>query len=259
MKKIMIVEDDKMIASELQSLLTNSNYEAYLYDETMNMNSILNIFDFELKPYSHKTVEGDYWLNGNAGNIGFFVVPDNVVEGKEFIYQYVLANYKSDDVEKHKLLNDKIFDLNYHTEIAFTSKIDISDNSVGISALVTFIGLYLGIVFLISSSAILSLKELSDSLDDKDKYRMLRNIGTDEKMISIAIFKQTLIFFLLPLLLALVHTIFGIKFCLILLESIGVADLSKGIITTILIITLIYGGYFLITYLCNKNIIKSRN
>ena len=130
---------------------------------------------------------------------------------------------------------------------------------MGLSALVTFIGLYLGIIFLISSSAILALKELSDSLDDKDKYEILRKIGTDEKTIYKAVFKQTLIFFLFPLVLALVHTIFGIKFCLILLESIGVADLSKGIITTILIIIFIYGGYFLITYLCNKNIIRSRN
>ena len=80
--------------------------------------------------------------------------------------------------------------------------------------------MYLGIIFLISSAAILSLKELSDSLDDIDKYRMLRNIGTDEVMINKAIFKQTLIFFMLPLSLALIHTIFGIKFCLIILSSI---------------------------------------
>ena len=79
---------------------------------------------------------------------------------------------------------------------------------------------------------------------------------TDEKIINKAIFKQTLIFFLLPLSLAIVHTIFGIKFCLIILESIGIDSLAKAIITTGGLIILIYGGYFVITYLCNKNIIK---
>lgn len=78
-------------------------------------------------------------------------------------------------------------------------------------------------------------------------------------MINKAIFKQTLIFFLLPLLLALIHSIFGIKFCLIILESIGIDSLTKAIITTGLLITLIYGGYFVITYLCNRNIVKERN
>lgn len=255
LSKIMKLDDINLNKDEYAIV---SNYESYLYDETMNENSILNIFGYELKPSSKKTVEGDYVLSNNASNLGFFVIPDKIIEDKEYIYEYVLGNYKSNDIETHKILNNKIYNLNYNTEIVFTSRIDISDNSVGISALVTFIGLYLGIIFLISASAILALKELSDSLDDKDKYEVLRKIGTSENMIDKAIFKQTLIFFMLPLLIALIHTIFGIKFCLILLESIGIGDLSKGIITTILIITFIYGGYFLITYLCNKNIIKSK-
>ena len=256
LSKIMHLNDINLKEDEYAIV---SNYESYLYDEAMNKNSILNIFGYNLKPNSNKTIEGDYWLNANPGNLGFFVVPDKILENNEFAYQYIIANYKSTDAYIQKSLNDKILYLDYPNGIHFTSKLDIADNSTGLSALVTFIGLYLGIIFLISSSAILALKELSDSLDDKDKYEILRKIGTDEKMIDRAVFKQTLIFFLLPLLLALVHTIFGIKFCLIILESIGVADLSKGIITTILIITFIYGGYFLITYLCNKNIIKSRN
>lgn len=235
-----------------------SNYESYLYDETMAKNSVLNIFGFELKPMGDKTIEGDYWMNANPGNIGFFVVPDKLLENKIYKYNYVIGNYITQDKEEQNMLNQKICHLNYNTTNLYTTQIGVADNSVGISALVTFVGLYLGIIFLISSAAILALKELSDSLDDKDKYKILRNIGTDEKMINKAIFKQTLIFFLLPLLLAIVHTIFGIKFCLIILESIGIDSLAKAIITTGGLIIFIYGSYFLITYLCNKNIIKNR-
>ncbi|MDO4963653.1 MAG: ABC transporter permease [bacterium] len=256
LSKIMKLETIKLQDDEYAIV---SNYESYLYDETMNMNSILNIFGYDLKPYANKTLDGDYWLNGNAANLGFFVVPDKIIESKTYKYNYVIVNYITKDKEEQKVLNEKIFNLSYPVESTYyTSKLEVKDNSVGISALVTFIGLYLGIIFLISSAAILSLKELSDSLDDKDKYRMLRNIGTDEAMINKAIFKQTLIFFLLPLSLALIHTIFGIKFCLIILESIGVYSLAKAIITTLIIIIIIYGGYFLITYICNKNIIKDR-
>lgn len=255
--KIMKLEDINLKENEYAIV---ANYEAYLYDGTMSMNSILNIFGHDLKPYSNKTAEGDYWLNGNAGNLGFFVVPDKVIANQTYKYNYIIGNYITKDRAEQEKINQKIFHLDYPEDsIKYTSKNEVSDNSVGLSAMVTFVGLYLGIIFLISSAAILALKELSDSLNDKDKYRMLRNIGTDEKMINRSIFKQTLIFFLLPLSLAIVHTIFGIKFCLIILESIGVDSLAKAIITTGTLIILIYGGYFLITYLCNKNIIKEKN
>ena len=55
-----------------------------------------------------------------------------------------------------------------------------------------FIGLYLGVIFLISSAAILALKELSDSSDNKEKYQMLRRIGVDDKKLNRALFTQYL-------------------------------------------------------------------
>ena len=124
--------------------------------------------------------------------------------------------------------------------------------------MVTFIGLYLGIIFLISSAAILGLKELSESSDNKERFRMLRKIGTDEKMINKALFRQIGIFFMLPLIFALIHSVFGIKFAMVILEVFGDEQLLLSIIMTSVFIVFIYGGYFLITYYCSKNIIKER-
>lgn len=236
-----------------------ANYENYLYDDVMSENEKLNIFGYELEPFKDKTVIGQYWIETAAVNIGFFVVPDHVVSDKEYFYEYALANYKTNSSDIQRELNNKIYNIDYHADVMFTNRLEIADYSIGISVVITFIGLYLGLVFLISSAAILALKELSDSLDDKDKYQVLRNLGTDEKMINKALFKQTLIFFLLPLLLAIVHTIFGIKFSLALLEIVGYNGLGKAIISTIILIIIVYGGYFIITYFCNKNIIKQRN
>ena len=55
--------------------------------------------------------------------------------------------------------------------ITINSKIDIAESSIGLGAMVTFIGLYLGIIFLISSAAILALKELSESSDNKERFK----------------------------------------------------------------------------------------
>lgn len=116
----------------------------------------------------------------------------------------------------------------------------------------------MGIIFLISSSAILALKELSDCLDDKNKYKVLRQIGSDEKDINKALFKQTLIFFITPLSLAIIHTIFGLKFCTYILSSLGIKSILDGSIITFIFLIIIYSIYFVVTYLCSKNIIKEK-
>ena len=129
--------------------------------------------------------------------------------------------------------------------------------SVGLTTIAVFIAIYLGIVFLIASSAILSLKQLTDSSDNKQRYTILRKIGCDEKMINKALFRQIGIFFGAPLLLAIIHSVFGIKFALSLLSGLAKADeLLPSIIVTVIIIGGIYGTYFLATYFESKNIIK---
>ena len=124
--------------------------------------------------------------------------------------------------------------------------------------MVTFIGLYLGIIFLISSAAILGLKELSESSDNQKRFLCLRKIGTDEKMINKALFRQIACVFLLPLILAIIHSIFGTIFAIKILEVFGDEQLLPSIIMTAIFIIIIYGGYFLITYYCSKNIIKDK-
>lgn len=57
-------------------------------------------------------------------------------------------------------------------------------SSIGIKAIFTFVGLYLGIVFAISSATILAIGQLSESTDNKDRYRVLRQLGADNKMIK---------------------------------------------------------------------------
>ena len=160
-------------------------------------------------------------------------------------------------------IEEKVLALNENedalkTNLSGSTKIQIKEASVGLGAMITFIGIYLGIIFLITSAALLSLKELSESTDNKNRYQMLRKIGVDEKMIHKSLFMQILIFFLAPLLVALFHSIFGIKFCNKILITMGTDQLLTSILITALILVLIYGGYFLITYYSSKWIIDEK-
>lgn len=124
--------------------------------------------------------------------------------------------------------------------------------------MVVFLGLYLGIVFLISSGVILALKELSESTDNIERYNILRKIGVDEMTINKALFKQIGIFFLLPLILAIIHSIFGIQVANMMIETFGKGNQLVSILLTAGFIILIYGGYFLISYYSSKRIIRGK-
>ena len=77
-------------------------------------------------------------------------------------------------------------------------------------------------------------------------------------MINKSLFRQIAIIFMFPLLVAIIHSIFGIKFCSYIISTFGNEQLLNSIIMTAVFIVVIYGGYFLITYLCSKNIIKEK-
>ena len=137
------------------------------------------------------------------------------------------------------------------------TKIVVIESSKGLTSIIIFIAIYLGIIFLIASAAILALKQLTESSDNKQRYKKKKKIGCDEKMINQALFRQILIFFLLPLLLAIIHSIFGIQFVLSAMVVVAkTEELLPSIIVTAIIIGVVYGLYFLATYLGSKNIIK---
>ena len=235
-----------------------SNYDKELYDEVLDRDSIINIFGYDLKPASKRCIEGFVRIGGNPSNLGFFVVPDKVINKEDASITMLVGNYQTKDEKIVKLIEDKFSEYNRSNTITIDTKNDIKEASTGLSAIVTFIGLYLGIIFLISSSAILALKELSDSLDDKNKYQVLRQIGADEVDINKSLFKQMLIFFVMPLSLAIVHTLFGLRFCTYVLGSLGIDSILKGSVTTFIFLIIIYSIYFIFTYICSKNIIKER-
>lgn len=249
----------------VEEFVSLSDYDQWIAirNDGLKANTPLVLNGKSYYPNREKCTYGFMDIASNHINVGFFVVPDEALEDAVLYRSLMVANYKgSTDAEKEHIekivhdLEDNPYAMS--STLSISTKLTIYAASVGLGAMVTFIGLYLGLIFLISSAAILALKELSESTDNKERFQMLRNLGADEKMINKALFNQILIFFLCPLLLACIHSIFGILFCNYLLESMGTTQLLTSIFTTAGFLIIIYGGYFLITYFCSKNIIKER-
>ena len=241
-------------------IIANYKMMADIRNIALKNNTKLTINSKDYYPKYQECQDGFIELSGSATNTGVIILPDNALEGIHSYKNILAANYQADTKEEKEDIEETVSTImnNHFNKLSYNTKIDIYAASIGLGAMVTFVGLYLGIIFLISSAAILALKELSESTDNKERFNMLRKIGTDEKMINKALFNQIAVFFLFPLLLAIIHSIFGIEFANYILKTMGTESLLSSIILTAVFLVVIYGGYFLVTYYCSKTIIKER-
>lgn len=256
-KKELTLKDNEYV------IIANYKMMADIRNISLKNNTKLTINGKDYYPKYQECQDGFIELSGSATNTGVIILPDNALEGIHPYKNILAANYQADTKEEKENVEDIVSTImnnhfNKDTLLTYNTKIDIYASSIGLGAMVTFVGLYLGIIFLISSAAILALKELSESTDNKERFNMLRKIGTDDKMINKALFNQIAVFFLFPLLLAIIHSIFGIEFANYILKTIGTESLLSSIILTAVFLVVIYGGYFLVTYYCSKTIIKER-
>ena len=245
-------EDEFILVADYEQMLQYEN-------KALAKGVTIQIGDKTLHNKYKECVEGLLQMSGNKANTGIVVVPDDIdISSSEITKNFLAANFKGDKDEANSELMSYMDEINGEGAVADT-KIDIYTASTGLRAIMIFIGLYLGIIFLISSAAILALKELSDSSDNKEKYGMLRRIGVDDRKLNKALFIQIGIFFMLPLLVAIIHSVFGIMSASKIMESMSVTTNISSIAMTALLIIAIYGGYFIVTYFTSKRIINEKS
>ena len=253
LEKVKLEDNEYVVVGNYSSIINIKN-------EALERNTKITINQKDYYPKYKKAINGFYEMGSQETEAGFIVLPDNALKDEQKIRNQIIADYNGnpDDIEStiNSITKNNQFYIDYG--ITINTKKDIREASIGLGAVVTFLGLYLGIIFLISCAAILALKELSESSDNVEKFKMLRRIGVDEAMINKALFRQIGIFFMFPLILASIHSVFGIMFCNNILKTMGVNFNLKSVIITALFIIFIYGGYFFITYICSKNIIKEK-
>ena len=259
-KEYSLTDDEYLIVGNYDSIINIRNMG-------LRENTTININEKEYKPKYKECQDGFIQISTSHTNVGIIIVPDNAIFGEEDQKLWFLAaNYNAKTDEERKKI-DSIFSSdesglvqrlnNVKSTLDGETKIIIVESSIGLSTLVVFIAIYLGIIFLIVSCAILALKQLTESSDNRHRYIILRKIGCDEKMINSALFKQIAIFFMLPLVLAIIHSIFGIQFALSIFDTlVSKKELLPSIIVTVIVMGIIYGCYFLATYIGSKNIIK---
>ncbi|TPE19938.1 ABC transporter permease [Clostridium perfringens] len=213
----------------------------------------INISGKNLEPANKKYENINLYNFTMKGDILIFVVKDSLLEGLKPVSSRFNMMLKDNSNTKEEL--EDVRDQLVESQVYSITKKEIYDNAAGLGATMAYLGIYLGLIFIITSAVVLAIQQLTESTDNVERYRLLKEIGVDQKMINKAIFTQVGVYFMLPLSLAIVHSIVGLKISSTIVGVFGNASIMPNVIITAIIFVIIYGGYFLATYLgAKKNI-----
>lgn len=210
-----------------------------------------------------KVIKEAFESTGMTNNFFTLIVPDNIFSNLKPIANKININFPKNSNEEErvqKLFNeyrDGVVDSSKYGFVNGYTKARIYEDNNGMTNIVLFIGIYLGVIFLISSTAVLALQQLSEASDSIDRYKSLRRIGVSQKMINKSIFTQVSIYFGLPLVVALVHSVVAIKVVNGFLTMFNRPDIGVSSLVTALIMVIVYGGYFYATYTGYKSTVKN--
>lgn len=228
--------------------------------ESVDQNKVITINNNKLIPAHTKVLDVTIYNQMMKNNICTFIVNDSVLDNLKPRYEFLNVNLKNNSEGSQKQLEEKgngIFNIKGYNMGIYT-KNDLLEASVSNGVMIAYLGIYIGVIFLITSAAILAIQQLCDSTDNIERYKLLRKLGVDEKIINKSILIQTGIYFLVPLSLALVHSIVGLKISSDIVSILGNAGIFKEIIITVIILLIIYGGYFVLTYTSIKRMVRER-
>ena len=217
--------------------------------------------------YKESIGEGFYF---NSDNI--IILPDEVCDNLDFIETNFVANienkmkyeeaneFRQNYIYNWFRSNNSEFVTKYSDENDITYRvIDIRIKSLEINNILTttlamrILGVYLGIVLLMISLTILSLSQLTDSIEHKDRFNVLRKLGVEENQINRIILKQISIYFIAPIVIAMIgDAIFIYNYYLIYNDIItvfvGNIEFILSIIFGVALMIVIYICYFIGTY-----------
>lgn len=260
------LKGENTISLKSNEVMLNSNNRIILdiLNKDFGKNKKINLYNKEYKIKNGDIIEESLKSSPYLNNMATLIVNDDIVanaksRSSNLNVKFTKNNEKSE--KKFQLLLESFregkVDYKKAGFLNGDTKQEIYLNNKGSVTIVLFIEMYLGIIFLISSMAILAIQQLSEANDSIERYKAIERLGANEKMINKTIFIQTLIYFGLPISLAFIHSIVGIKVIYNVMEAVYNPDIKYTLISTAIIFVVVYFAYFYTTYIGYKNIVKN--
>lgn len=240
-----------------------------LYTKYMAGGHALTLGGHTLKPATDKSDEDTAAIANSAmgSNPGTVVVADELLSQLNLqpYSSSLLVNYKqgmdtteADETIKYTLLDNLLVDGKEPGSWGtFITRSEMYTQTAQMNGLISYLAIYIGFVLVVACAAILSIQQLSNVADGSRSYRVLAQIGCDDRQIRHSVMAQQAVFFLFPLAVGLAHSFVALKVIIELVSIFGNMSIGGTVGLTCAIFLAAYGGYFLVTYLMSTGMVQA--
>lgn len=240
-----------------------------LYTKYMAGGHTLTLGGHELKPATDKSDKDTAAIANSAmgSNPGTVVVADELLSQLNLqpYSSSLLVNYKqgmdtteADESIKYTLLDNLLVDGKEPGSWGiFITRSEMYTQTAQMNGLISYLAIYIGFVLVVACAAILSIQQLSNVADGSRSYRVLAQIGCDDRQIRHSVMAQQAVFFLFPLAVGLAHSFVALKVIIELVSIFGNMSIGGTVGLTCAIFLAAYGGYFLVTYLMSAGMVQA--
>lgn len=240
-----------------------------MYTKYMAGGHTLTLGGHELKPAADKSDEDTAAIANSAmgSNGGTVVVADELLSQLNLqpYSSSLLVNYKqgmdtteADESIKYTVLDNLLVDGKEPGSWGtFITRSEMYAQAAQMNGLISYLAIYIGFVLVVACAAILSIQQLSNVADGSRSYRVLAQIGCDDRQIRHSVMAQQAVFFLFPLAVGLAHSFVALKVIIELVSIFGNMSIGGTVGLTCAIFLAAYGGYFLVTYLMSTGMVRA--
>lgn len=240
-----------------------------LYTKYMAGGHTLTLGGHELKPATDKSDKDTAAIANSAmsSNPGTVVVADELLSQLKLqpYSSSLLVNYKqgmdtteADESIKYTVLDNLLVDGKEPGSWGtFIIRSEMYTQAAQMNGMISYLAIYIGFVLVVACAAILSIQQLSNVADGSRSYRVLAQIGCDDRQIRHSVMAQQAVFFLFPLAVGLAHSFVALKVIIELVSTFGNMSIGGTVGLTCAIFLAAYGGYFLVTYLMSTGMVRA--
>lgn len=240
-----------------------------LYTKYMAGGHTLTLGGHELKPATDKSDKDTAAIaNSSMGsNPGTVVVADELLSQLNLqpYSSSLLVNYKqgmdtteADESIKYTLLDNLLVDGKEPGSWGISiTRSEMYTQAAQMNGMISYLAIYIGFELVVACAAILSIQQLSNVADGSRSYRVLAQIGCDDRQIRHSVMAQQAVFFLFPLAVGLAHSFVALKVIIELVSTFGNMSIGGTVGLTCAIVLAAYGGYFLVTYLMSAGMVQA--
>lgn len=240
-----------------------------LYTKYMAGGHALTLGGHTLKPAADKSDEDTAAIANSAmgSNPGTVVVADELLSQLNLqpYSSSLLVNYKqgmdtteADESIKYTVLDNLLVDGKESGSWGtFIIRSEMYTQAAQMNGLISYLAIYIGFVLVVACAAILSIQQLSNVADGSRSYRVLAQIGCDDRQIRHSVMAQQAVFFLFPLAVGLAHSFVALKVIIELVSFFGNMSIGGTVVLTCAIFLAAYGAYFLVTYLMSTGMVRA--